>query len=59
MAGSGLLKFWSLLSEAKFTGSSPKITEDAVRQMAKTVGVLEYEIEAVIRGLPESQKETE
>jgi hypothetical protein len=59
MAGSDLMKFWSLQSDAKFTGSSPKLTEDAVRQMAKTVGVVEYEIEAVIRGLRESQKETE
>jgi hypothetical protein len=40
MARSDLMKFWKLLADAKFTGSPSKITEDEVRQMAKTLGLL-------------------
>jgi hypothetical protein len=53
MARSDLMKFWKLLADAKFTGSPSKITEDEVRQMAKTLGLFEPEIGAVIRGLRE------
>jgi hypothetical protein len=47
------MKFWKLLADAKFTGSPSKITEDEVRQMAKTLGLFEPEIGAVIRGFRE------
>jgi hypothetical protein len=53
MARSDLLKFWKLLSDARFTGSPSKLTEDDVRKMANTVGLPQYEIEAVLRGLRE------
>jgi hypothetical protein len=47
------MKFWKLLADAKFIGSPSKITEDEVRQMAKTLGLFEPEIGAVIRGFRE------
>jgi len=47
------MKFWKLLADAKFTGSPSKITKDEVRQMAKTLGLFEPEIGAVIRGFRE------
>jgi hypothetical protein len=53
MARSDLLKFWKLLSDAMFTGSPSKLTEDDVRKMANTVGLPQYEIEEVLRGLSE------
>jgi len=53
MARSDLLKFWKLLSDAMFTGSPSKLTEDDVRKMANTVGLPQYEIEEVLRGLRE------
>ena len=53
MARSDLMKFWKLLADAKFTGSPSKLTEDEVRQMAKTLGLFELEIAAVIRGFRE------
>jgi hypothetical protein len=53
MARSDLLKFWKLLSDARFTGSPSKLTEDDVRKMANTVGLPQYEIEEVLRGLRE------
>jgi hypothetical protein len=53
MARSDLMKFWKLFADAKFTGSPSKITEDEVRQMAKTLGLFEPEIGAVIRGFRE------
>jgi len=53
MARSDLMKFWKLLADAKFIGSPSKITEDEVRQMAKTLGLFEPEIGAVIRGFRE------
>jgi hypothetical protein len=53
MARSDLLKFWKLLSDARFTGSPSKLTEDDVRKMANTVGLPQYEIEEVLRGLSE------
>lgn len=48
-----------LATFARFTGSPSKLTEDDVRKMATTLGLFEQEIEAAIRGLRESQKETE
>jgi hypothetical protein len=56
MARSDLMKFWKLLSDARYTGSPSKLTEDDVRQMANTLGLFEPEIGAVLRGLQESQK---
>jgi hypothetical protein len=53
MARSDLLKFWKLLSDGRFTGSPSKLTEDDVRKMANTVGLPQYEIEEVLRGLRE------
>ena len=53
MARSDLLKFWKLLSDAMFTGSPSKLTEDDVRKMANTVGLPQYEIEEVLLGLRE------
>jgi hypothetical protein len=53
IARSDLMKFWRLLADAKFTGSPSKLTEDEVRQMAKTLGLFEPEIAAVIKGLRE------
>jgi hypothetical protein len=53
MARSDLLKFWKLLSDAMFTGSPSKLTEDDVRKMANTVGLPQYDIEEVLRGLRE------
>jgi len=53
MARSDLMKFWKLLADAKFTGSPSKLTEDEVRQMAKTLGLFEPEIAAVIKGFRE------
>jgi hypothetical protein len=44
------MKFWKLLADAKFTGSPSKLTEEAVREMAKTVGLLEHEIAEVVQG---------
>ena len=53
MARSDLMKFWKLLADAHFTGSPSKTTEDEVRQMAKTLGLFEPEIAAVIKGFRE------
>jgi len=53
MARSDLMKFWKLLADAKFTGIPSKLTEDEVRQMAKTLGLFELEIAAVIKGFCE------
>jgi hypothetical protein len=50
VARSDLMKFWKLLADAKFTGSPSKLTEDAVREMGKTVGLLENEIVEVVQG---------
>jgi hypothetical protein len=50
VARSDLMKFWKLLADAKFTGRPSKLTEDAVREMAKTVGLLEHEIAEVVQG---------
>jgi hypothetical protein len=50
MARSDLMKFWKLLSDAKFTGRPSQLTEDDVRRMAKTVGLLEHEIAEVVQG---------
>jgi hypothetical protein len=59
VARSDLLKFWKLLTDAKFTGSPSKLTENDVRKMADTLGWFEQEIEAAIRGLRESQNQVE
>jgi hypothetical protein len=32
------MKFWRLLSDAKFTGSPSKLTDDDMRRMANTLG---------------------
>jgi hypothetical protein len=53
MARSDLLKFWKLLSDARFTGSPSKLTEDDVRKMANTIELPQHEVEAVLRGLRE------
>jgi len=53
IARSDLMKFWKLLADAKFTGSPSKLTDDEVRQMAKTLGLFEPEIAAVIKGFRE------
>ena len=53
MARSDLMKFWKLLADAKFTGRPSKLSEDEVRQMAKTQGLFEPEIAAVIKGFRE------
>jgi len=50
VARSDLMKFWKLLADARFTGRPSKLTEDAVREMGKTVGLLENEIEEVVQG---------
>jgi hypothetical protein len=57
VARSDLMKFWKLLSEAKFTGRPSKLTEDEVRQMAKTLGSFEPEIDAAIQGFRVFKKE--
>jgi hypothetical protein len=51
------MKFWKLLSGVKFTGNSSKLTEDDVRRIAKANELFELEVEAVLRGLRESQKQ--
>ena len=56
MARSDLMKFWKLLTDAKFTGSPSKLTEDDVRQMANRAGLYNHEIEAVIRRFREILK---
>ena len=56
MARSDLLKFWKMLSDSKFIGRPSQLTEDAVREMAVTLGLIDPEIEAVVRGLCEVQK---
>ena len=53
MERSALMKFWKLLADVHFTGRPSKITEDEVRQMAKTQGLFEPEIATVIRGFRE------
>jgi hypothetical protein len=51
------MKFWKLLSDAKFTGSPSKLTDDDVRRMANTVGLFEPELEATLCGLREFQNQ--
>jgi len=51
------MKFWKLLADAKFTGRPSKLTEDAVREMGKTVGLLENEIVEVVQGFRVFKKE--
>ena len=53
MAKSDLMKFWKLLTDAKFTGSPSKLTEDEVWRMVEAAGLIEPEIEAVLRGYRE------
>ena len=53
MAKSDLMKFWKLLTDAKFTGSPSKLTEDDVWRMVEAAGIIEPEIEAVLRGYRE------
>jgi hypothetical protein len=51
------MKLRKLMSDARPTGSPSKLTEDDVRKNAGTTGFFEPEIEAVLRGLRESQKQ--
>ena len=53
MAKSDLMKFWKLLTDAKFTGSPSKLTEDEVWRMVEAAGLIEPEIEAVLLGYRE------
>ena len=53
MARSDLMKFWKLLADTKFTGSPSKLTEDDVWRMVEAAGIIEPEIEAVLRGYRE------
>ena len=53
MARSDLMKFWKLLTDAKFTGSPSKLTEDEVWRMVEAAGLIEPEIEAVLLGYRE------
>ena len=53
MAKSDLMKFWKLLTDAKFTGSPSKLTEDDVWRMVEAAGLIEPEIEDVLRGYRE------
>jgi hypothetical protein len=57
VARSNLMKFWKFLADAKFTGRPSKLTEDAVREMAKMVGLLEHEIVEVVQGFRVFNKE--
>lgn len=57
MNRSDLMKFWKLLAEAGFTGSPSKLNTDEVRKIAKAKGLLEHEIEAVLRGFLEFPKQ--
>lgn len=50
MARSDLMTFWKFLTDTKFTGSPSKLTEDDVWRMVEAVGLIEPEIEAVLRG---------
>jgi hypothetical protein len=47
------MKFWKLLTEAGFTGSPSKLTQDELRQMGKAAGLSEPQIEAVPQGFLE------
>ena len=53
MARSDLMTFWKFLTDAKFTGSPSKLTEDDVWRMVEAAGLIEPEIEAVLRGFRE------
>ena len=53
MARSDLMTFWKFLTDAKFTGSPSKLTEDDVWRMVEAAGLIEPEIEAVLRGYRE------
>jgi hypothetical protein len=57
MARSDLMKFWKLLSDAKFTGRPSELTEDDVREMAKRLELFEPEIDAAIQELRAYQKQ--
>ena len=59
MARSDLMKFWKLLTDAKFTGSPSKLTEDDVWRMAEAAGLIKPELEAVLRGFREFRKQEE
>ena len=57
MARSDLMRFWKLLSDCEYTGSPSLLTESDVREIGIGRGMLEHEIEAVIRGLKEFQNQ--
>jgi len=47
------MTFWKFLTDTKFTGSPSKLTEDDVWRMVEAAGIIEPEIEAVLRGYRE------
>jgi hypothetical protein len=47
------MKFWKLLTDAKFTGRPSQLTEDDVWQMGRDLGLFDGEIDPAIRGLRE------
>ena len=53
MARSDIMTFWKFLTDTKFTGSPSKLTEDDVWRMVEAAGIIEPEIEAVLRGYRE------
>lgn len=59
MARSDLMKFWKPLTDTKFTGSPSKLPEDDIWRMVKAAGIIEPEIEAVLRGVREFQRGNE
>jgi hypothetical protein len=53
------MKFWKLLTDAKFTGSPSKLNEEDIKRMGKDAGIIEIEIEATILGLQEFKSQNE
>ena len=53
------MKFWKLLTDAKFTGSPSKLNEEDIKRMGKDAGIFEMEIEAALRGLQEFKNQNE
>ena len=56
MARSDLMTFWKFLTDAKFTGSPSKLTEDEIRKMGRKAELFEHEIAVVLRGYREFLK---
>ena len=59
MARSDLMTFWKFLTDVNFTGSPSRLTEDDVWRMVEAAGLIEPEIEAVLRGFREFMKSKE